>query len=95
MSPYLTYSLIAWGQVAQTHFNKLLLLLRKRALRFMTFSKPRTQAAVPLFISSKVFPVNMLYFETVSTLMYDIFNNSGPHNISRFFERTCLIRSSI
>ena len=62
MFPYLTYGLIAWGQAAQTHLNKLL-LLQKRTMCFITFVKPRTQA-VPLFMSSKIFPVNMLYFGT-------------------------------
>ena len=63
MFPYLTFGLSAWGQAAQLLLNKLL-LLQKRAIRFMNFSKPRTHA-VPLFISSKILPINMLYFETV------------------------------
>lgn len=60
---YLTYGLIEWSQAAQKLLNKFL-LLQERALRFITFSKPRTHA-VPVFISSKTLPVNMLYFETV------------------------------
>ena len=86
MFPYLTFGLSAWGQAAQLHLNKLL-LLQKRAIRFMNFSKPRTHA-VPLFISSKILPINMLYFETMSTLMYDISNNSVPQNISRQFSKS-------
>ena len=86
MFPYLTFGLSAWGQAAQLHLNKLL-LLQKRAIRFMNFSKPRTHA-VPLFISSKILPINMLYFETMSTLMYDISNNSVPQNISRLFSKS-------
>ena len=53
----------------------------------MNFSKPRTHA-VPLFISSKILPINMLYFETMSTLMYDISNNSLPQNISRLLSKS-------
>ena len=56
----------------------------------MNFSKPRTHA-VPLFISSKILAINMLYFETRSTLMYDISNNSAPQNISRLFRKSNLI----
>ena len=82
MFPYLTFGLSAWGQAAQLHLNKLL-LLQKRAIRLMNFSKPRTHT-VPLFISSKILPINMLY---LSTLMYDISNNSGPQNISRQYPR--------
>ena len=89
MFPYLTFGLSAWGQAAQLHLNKLL-LLQKRAIRFMNFFKPRTHA-VPLFISSKILPINMLYFETMSTLMYHISNNSAPQNISRLFRKSNLI----
>ena len=89
MFPYLTFGLSAWGQAAQLHLNKLL-LLQKRAIRFMNFSKPRTHV-VPLFISSKILPINMLYFETMSTLMYDISSNSAPQHISRLFRKSNLI----
>ena len=33
----------------------------------------------------------MLYLETMSTLMYDISNNSAPQNISRLFRKSNLI----
>ena len=89
MFPYLTFGLSAWGQAAQLHLNKLL-LLQKRAICFMNFSKPRTHV-VPLFISSKILPINMLYFETMSTSMYDISNNSAPQNISTLFRKSNLI----
>ena len=89
MFPYLTFGLSAWDQAAHLHLNKLL-LLQKRAIRFMNFSKPRTHA-VPLFISSKILPINMLYFETMSTLMYDISNNSALQNIFRLFRKSNLI----
>ena len=48
--PYLTYGLTAWGQAANAHLNKLL-LLQKRAIRLMYFLNPRTHA-IPFFISS-------------------------------------------
>ena len=84
--PYLTFGLSTWGQAAQLHLNKLL-LLQKRVIRFMNFSKPRTHA-VPLFTSSKILPINMLYLDT---LMYDISNNSAPQNISRLFRKSNLV----
>ena len=71
----------------QWRFKRRPHVLQKRAIRFMNFSKPRTHA-VPLFISSKILPINMLYFETMSTLMYDISNNSVPQNISRLFSKS-------
>ena len=47
--PYLTNSLVAWGQAAKTHSQKIL-VLQKRVLRLMYFSEPRAHA-VPLFVS--------------------------------------------
>ena len=89
MFPFLKYGLIASGQAAQTHLNKLL-LLEKRAFCFMIFSKPRTHA-VPLFISSKILPVNVLYFDLLSTLTYDIFNNSATSLIHQYTDLGLLL----
>ena len=68
--PYLTYGLAAWGQAAKTHLQKIL-VLQKRVLRLMYFSEPRAHA-VPLFISSKILPLQMLYAEKVSSIMFDV-----------------------
>ena len=43
--------------------------------------------AIPLFVSANVLPLNMLYFETVCSLMHDISTNSAPQNICDVF--TC------
>ena len=50
-------------------------LLQKRALRIMHYSNPRGHS-VPLFVCAKILPLNLLYFETVSNLMYDISKSS-------------------
>ena len=89
--PYLTYGLTAWGQAAKAHLNKLL-LLQKRALRLMYFLNPRTRA-IPFFISSKILPIHLLYFEAVLHCMYDVSNNSAPKDISEKFVKTSLIHS--
>ena len=68
--PYLTYGLVAWGQAAKTHLQKIL-VLHKRVLWLMYFSEPRAHA-VPLFISSKILPLRMLYAERVSSIMFDL-----------------------
>ena len=65
--PYLTHGLAAWGQAAKTHEQKIL-ELHKRVLRLMYFSEPRAHA-LPLFISSKILPLQMLYAEKVSSIM--------------------------
>ena len=76
----MSYGLTAWGQAAKTNLQKLL-VLQKRFLRLMYFSKPRVHPA-SLFISSNVLPLNMLYVETVSSLMYDVSRLSVPSNRS-------------
>ena len=81
--PYLSYGLAAWGQAAKSHLQKTL-VLQKRALRLMYFCEPRAHA-VPLFISSKILPLNMLYVETVSSIMFDVSCLTVPTNISNLF----------
>ena len=89
--PYLTYGLTAWGQAANAHLNKLL-LLQKRAIRLMYFLNPRTHA-IPFFISSKILPIHLLYFEAMLHSMYDVSNNSAPKDFCDKFIKTSLIRS--
>ena len=89
--PYLTYGLTAWSQAANAHLNKLL-LLQKRAIRVMYFLNPRTHA-IPFFISSKILPIHLLYFEAILHSMYDVSNNSAPKDFCDKFIKTSLIHS--
>ena len=50
----------------------------------MYFSEPRAHA-VSLFVTSNILPINMLYVETVSSLMCDVSRLSVPSNISDLF----------
>ena len=50
----------------------------------MYFSEPRAHE-VPLFTSSKILPLNMLYVETVSSIMFDVSRLTVPTNISNLF----------
>ena len=50
----------------------------------MYFSEPRAHA-VPLFTSSKILPLNMLYVETVSSIMFDVSCLTVPTKISNLF----------
>ena len=81
--PYLSYGLVAWGQAAKSHLQKIL-VLQKRVLRLMFFSEPRAHA-VPLFNSSKILPLNMLHIETVSSIMFDVSCLTVPTHISNLF----------
>ena len=83
--PCMSYGLAAWLQAAKTHLQKLL-VLQKRVLRLMYFSEPRAHA-VSQFITSNILPINMLYVETVSSLMYDVSRLSVPSNISDLFTK--------
>ena len=58
IAPYLPYGLIAWGQASKSQLNKLL-VLQKRALRFIHFAKPRDHA-IPLFINPKYYQLSLL-----------------------------------
>ena len=83
--PYLTYGLAAWGQTAKTHLQKIL-VLQKRVLRLMYFSEPRAHT-VPLFISSKILPLQILYAEKVSSIVFDVSCMNAPSNICDLFTK--------
>ena len=78
-----TIHLSVWGQASQGDLKKIL-TLQKRVLRLIFFSSKRSHA-IPLFIASNILPVNMLYFETVSTIMHDVSTSSTPRNIRELF----------
>ena len=67
--PYLSYGIVTWGRAAKSQISKLL-ILQKRALRLMYFAQ--RQQAVTLFLVSGFLPINMIYFEKTTSLMYDV-----------------------
>ena len=76
----MTNSQIHLKKISSARISKLFLIISrskgrsiqiKRVLRLMYFSEPRAHA-VPLFTSSKILSVNMLYVETVSSIMFDV-----------------------
>ena len=83
--PYTYYGIAAWGQAALVYLKKVF-ILQKRAFRLMFFAGNRYHV-IPLFVSANVLPLNMLYFETICSLMHDISTNSAPQNICDLF--TC------
>ena len=80
--PYTLYGIFVWGQASQCDIKKML-TLQKRAFRIIFFSS-KISHAIPLFIASTILPVSMLYFETVSTILYDVCIRSTPKNIIIF-----------
>ena len=66
ISPYLPYGIVAWRNAAKVHIKKLL-VLQKRALRLMNF-KSYQDHAVPLFLSTGILPVTMIYVKESSII---------------------------
>ena len=85
--PYTYYGIAVWGQAAQVYLKKVF-ILQKRAFRLMFFACNRSHA-IPSFVSANVLPLNMLYFETVCSLMHDVSTNSAPQNICDVFTCSC------
>ena len=89
--PYLSYGLVIWGQACKTNWD-CLLKLQKRALRFIHFAKKQDHA-IPLFVNSKILPINCLYYEHVVNLMHNIRNKRAPEHILNLFRETSDIHS--
>ena len=58
----------------------------------MHFANNRDHA-VPFFKTTTSLPVNMLYFETVSKLMYDVNNDLAPKNITDLFTQVATVHT--
>ena len=91
IAPYLRYGLIAWGQAAKSRLDKLL-VLQKRALRFIHFANSRDHA-IPLFLNTVILPLNFLYYKLLSETMHDVSNNLLPSNIQDLFLPTAHVHS--
>ena len=88
--PYLRYGLIAWGQTGKTQLNKLL-ILQKRALRFMCFAD-RCDHAIPLFLRAQTLPIHFLYYKLLAEAMHDV-SNDIPSQLKDLFIPTVKIHS--
>ena len=91
IQPYILYGLSAWGQACKTYLNKIL-VLQKRALRIIHFIDSR-ESAIPLFYKTNFLPINFLYLECISNLMYDVVNQNAPSNICKLFYSISSIHS--
>ena len=74
--PYLSYGICVWGHAAKSYVSKLL-VLQKCALQLIYFAQSDAHA-IPLFIQSKILPVNMIYFDTATNLMHNIWKGLAP-----------------
>ena len=81
--PYLNYGIEIWGQSLKSLFNKLL-RLQKRVLRLIFFKSNR-QSAIPLFLKTKIPPLNIMYVQSFSSLMHDVINKNALENLINLF----------
>ena len=69
-----------------------ILILQKRALRLM-HCFPDEDLILPLFISSNILPINLLFFETVLIFMHDVAHDSVPLNVKNLFRSSNQVHS--
>ena len=91
VAPYLKYGVIAWGQAAKSNLLKIL-ILQKRALHLMHFFLNRDHI-LPLFFSSNILPINLLYFETILIFMHNVAHDSVPLNLKNLFRSSNQVHS--
>ena len=89
--PYVSYGLTVWELSSKCYINKIL-ILQKRALRFIYFSQLK-EHAFPLFIEADCLPVNFLHYEAVSCRMHNIQNGISPKKILNLFTHTSSIHT--
>ena len=82
--PYLTYGLATWGQAAKLLIYKTFSCFKNESFAWGIFLKPRGHA-LPLFICSKILPLQILYAEKGSSIMFDVSCLNAPSNTCDFF----------
>ena len=54
------------------------------------FFKSNQQSAIPLYIKTKIPPLNIMYVQSLSSLMHDVINKkAAPENLINFFTHVC------
>ena len=84
MAPYLTYSLVAWGQASKSSLDKQL-KLQKQAIRFIYFYNCNGHA-IPLFVDANILFLTFSYHESIANLMYDVRHGISPESIQALLE---------
>ena len=70
----------------------MLLILQKRALRFIFFAD-RCDHAIPLFVREKILPLHFLYYKLLAETMHDVNNDVIPSQLKDLFIPTAKIHS--
>ena len=69
-----------------------LLILQKRALRFIYFSDRRDHA-IPLFLNAHILPINFMHYKLLAETMHDVSNDLVPSNLKDLFVATAKMHS--
>jgi len=82
----IVYCLESWGNAADTHLNKIL-VIQKKIVRII-YKKPPTEHTVPLFQKACILPIKQLYTLRICLLAHSAFykssiNLSEPHYHTR------------
>ena len=88
--PYLSFALWSGAKLQNTNLDKIL-PLQKRALIYFSNNSGH---AIPLFLRSNIFPIDMLYYKS-GVLMHDIDHDLPPQNLKNLFTRLSLLRSRL
>ena len=75
--------ILAWRQASKIFLNKIL-LLQKRVLRSIFFANQR-ESAIPFFVRANIPPLNIIYFQSVASLVYDVIHENCPDNMLQLF----------
>ena len=83
--PYLIYCIEAWGCAAPSHLHSLF-LLQKKIVRIMTFA-PYLAHTEPIFNSLELLPVEKIFINRVSIVMFKFSCNMLPDPIAKLYSK--------
>ena len=66
------------AQPSRTLANYYDLFSKNELFGRLIYFAPSDAHAIPLFIQSKILPVNILYFDAIANLMHDIWKKNSP-----------------
>ena len=91
IQPFLVYGIIVWGNTYETTLNPLL-ILQKRALRIITFSKSDEHSS-PIFKTLKILKISDLVSQNIAIFMYKYHYELLPLVFQNFFDALTSIHS--
>ena len=89
--PFLTYGLSIWGNTYSSTL-KPFIILQKRAIRIITFSKPDEQSE-PLFKELEILKLTDLVILHDALFMYHYYYNLLPSSFANFFQTVASMHS--